>query len=394
MHGGSPRIKALLGVVLLLGLFGFITAVAQPASSAVDPAALRTPEELDELLGPIALYPDALVALILPAASIPADIVHAADFINAHGDPGQIAGQPWDESVKSLAHYPEVVTWMSNNLTWTQQVGDAWLAQPADVMASIQQLRARAVAAGSLTNTPQQQVVTDGDEIRIIPAQPDVIYVPRYDPDFVYEDQPSYVGPWLTFSDGYPEGLWLNYDLDWASRGIWIGQWHPGWDYRHPAWRHPVGGGPDVGHPWRPLPGRRPSRPIHANLPHPGVVHPAPLPGAPARPPQNRGTVGPAAGRPQINPPTAARPDFRGYPPANPTRIPTVPVRPAPAPSNVFGGYNRGSEARAASQRGQMSRQQSRPSNPGPASRPAPAPQQRGPSGGTSGPGGNDRKRN
>jgi hypothetical protein len=293
--------------------------------------------------------------------------------------------------VKSLAHYPEVVTWMNNNLPWTQEVGDAWLTQPADVMASIQQLRARAVAAGSLTNTLQQQVVTDGDEIRIIPAQPDVIYVPRYDPEFVYEEQPSYVGPWLTFSDGYPEGLWLNYDLDWASRGIWIGQWHPGWDYRHPVWRRPIGGGPVVGRAWRPLPGRRPSRPIHANLPRPGVVHPALPPGVLARPPQNRGQATAAAGRPPSNPPVVARPDFRGYPPANPTRLPAVPVRPAPAPSNVFGGYNRGSDARAASQRGQVSREQSRPANPAPAGRPAPAPA---PRGGTDNSDGRERQRN
>ncbi len=374
------------------------TLLAQAPAPAVDPSALRTPEELDQIFAPIALYPDALVALILPAASVPADIVHAADFINAHGDPGQIASQPWDESVKSLAHYPDVVKWMCDNLPWTQQAGDAFLAQPADVMASIQQLRARAVSAGSLINTPQQQVLTDGGEIRIIPAQPDVIYVPCYDPDLVYDGQTAYDGPWLTFGDPYPEGLWLNYDLNWESHNIWIGQWRPGWDYRRPEWRRPIGGGPVIGHPWRPLPGRRPSRPIYMNQPRPGVVHPVPLAGAPMRPPQNRGPSGIQVLRPPAGPPVTARPDFRGYPPANPTRQPIVAPRPAPAPPTAFGGYNRGSDARAASERGQTSRQQSRPASPAPASRPAPpAPQPRGGSGGTGGPSGDrdpERKRN
>jgi hypothetical protein len=363
-----------------------VTLLAQAPAPAVDPASLRTPEELDELLGPIALYPDALIALILPAAGVPADIVHAADFINAHGDPAQIAGQPWDESVKALAHYPDVVKWMSDNLPWTQQAGDAFLAQPADVMASIQQLRARAMAAGSLINTPQQQVIADGGEIRIIPAQPDVIYVPRYDPDLVYDEQTAYDGPWLTFGDPYPEGLWLNYDLDWDTHNIWVGQWHPGWDYRQPAWRHP-GGGPAIGHPWQPLPGRRPSRPVRMNQPRPGVIHPAPLAGTPVRPTQNRGPSGAPVVHAPAGPAVNPRPDFRGYPPAGPARSPVAAPRPAPAPSNVFGGYNRGSDARAASQRGQMSRQQSRPSAP--ASRPAP--QSRG---APENSGGNDRKRN
>ena len=313
------------------------------------------------MFAPIALYPDALVALILPAATVPSDIARAAAYLDANGDPGQIASQPWDESVQSLAHYPDIVKWMNENLPWTQQAGDAFLVQPADVMKSIQQLRARAVAAGSLTSTPQQQVIMDGNEIRIVPAQPDVIFVPRYDSDLVYEEQASFAGPWLTFGMGFPEGAWLNYDLDWASHGIWIGQWHSGFDYRHPPWRHPIGGAPVIGHPWRPIPGRRPSRPVDPNRLPPAIAHPKPIPGAPVRSPPARGpSVAP--GFHPANPAVVVRPDLRGYPPASQAR-PAVP-HPAPAPSTVFGGYNRGSDARAASQRGQMSRQQG----------PAPAP--------------------
>jgi hypothetical protein len=351
---------------ILLGLCGVITVVAQSPSSGA--TALRTPEELDEIFAPIALYPDALVALILPAATVPSDIASAAEFLNANGDPAQIASQPWDESVKSLAHYPSVLKWMNENLPWTQQAGDAFSAQPSDVMQSIQQLRARAVAAGSLTDNPQQQVIMDGDDIRIVPAQPDIIYVPQYDPDLVYEDQPSFAGPWLTFGEGFQEGVWLNYDLDWDSHGIWVGQWHPGWDYRHPAWRHPGGGGPVNGHPWRPVPGRRPVRPFDANRARPEIAHPKPFPGAPVRPAQPRGAPTPSAFHP-ASPAMNARPDLRGYPAASQGR--PVVTRPAPAPANAFNGYNRGSDTRAASQRGQMSRQQ----GSAPAGRSAPTPQ-------------------
>ena len=135
---------------------------------------MRTPEELDALFAPIALYPDALVALILPAATVPSDLNLAANYINAGGDPARIDAQPWDASVKALAHYPEVLKWMNENGAWTQQAGQAFLGQQADVMKSIQQLRARAVAAGSLKNTPQQQVqcMDRQASIRIIPPSP------------------------------------------------------------------------------------------------------------------------------------------------------------------------------------------------------------------------------
>ena len=144
------------------------------------------PEALNQLLAPIALYPDALVALILPASTVPSDVVLAARYLSSNGDPAQIANQPWDDSVKSLANYPDVLQWMDQNLEWTTQVGDAFLNQPADVMNTIQQLRVQAVAAGNLVDTPQQKIVKEETCIRIVPAEPDVIYVPQYDPEVVY----------------------------------------------------------------------------------------------------------------------------------------------------------------------------------------------------------------
>ncbi|MGA9578507.1 MAG: DUF3300 domain-containing protein [Terrimicrobiaceae bacterium] len=189
-----------------------------------------SPEELDRLLAPIALYPDALIALILPASTVPSDLVLAARYLGSNGDPAQIANQPWDDSVKSLARYPDVLKWMDQNLDWTTTVGDAFIDQPADVMNSVQRLRTEALAAGNLFDTPQQTIIKEETSIRIVPAEPDVIYVPEYDPEVVYVQPYSQdLGPVLTFGAGFAVGSWLTYDLDWNRRGIYVGHWRPGW---------------------------------------------------------------------------------------------------------------------------------------------------------------------
>ena len=202
------------------------------------------PQALNELLAPIALYPDALIALILPASTVPSDLVLAARYVGSNGDPAQIADQPWDDSVKSLARYPDVLKWMDQNLDWTTTVGDAFLDQPADVMNSVQRLRVKALAAGNLFDTPQQTVVKEKPSIRIVPAEPEVIYVPQYDPEVVYVQPYSQdLGPVLTFRAGFAVGSWLNYDLDWDRRGIYVGQWRPGWK-RDRDWDRGGGLGP------------------------------------------------------------------------------------------------------------------------------------------------------
>jgi|GEM_PF-4262615 len=182
----------------------------------------RSPEQIEQLLGPIALYPDVLIALILPAATVPTDIVQAARYLNDNGDPAQTDGQPWDDSVRALAHYPDIVKWMDQNLVWTQQVGETFRDQPTEVMNSIQHLRAEARAAGTLVDTPQQRVIVEDGYISIVPAQPDVIYVPYYDPGVVYVSRGGfYSEPFLTFGIGYSTGFWLGYELDWGHRRIW-----------------------------------------------------------------------------------------------------------------------------------------------------------------------------
>jgi hypothetical protein len=222
-------------ILFSLCLTGFLQAQAPPTEPPQAPTQSvhrqLSPEELNGLLAPIALYPDALIALILPASTVPSEVVLAARYISSNGDPERVANQPWDDSVKSLARYPDVLKWMDHNLEWTTAVGEAFLDQPADVMNSIQRLRAEALAAGTLTDTPQQEIVQEETGIRIVPAQPDVIYVPQYDPDVVYVQQysPDF-GPALTFGMGFAVGSWLNHDCDWGRRSVYVGQWRPGWN--------------------------------------------------------------------------------------------------------------------------------------------------------------------
>ena len=106
-------------------------------------------EQLDQLLGPIALYPDPLIAQILPASTLPTQIVMADRYISGGGDPNQIDQQPWDASVQALARYPNVLKWMDDNLNWTTELGQAFLNQQQDVMDSIQRLRQSAIISAT-----------------------------------------------------------------------------------------------------------------------------------------------------------------------------------------------------------------------------------------------------
>ena len=192
----EPHLTALLALALAAPLH------------AQAPGTQYAPEQLDQLVAPIALYPDPLIALMLPASTAPADIALAAQYLAANGSPAGIDSQAWDPSVKGLAHYPSVLNWMNENADG-RTPGAAFAMQPANVMKSIQQMRAKARAAGTLVDTPQQQVDTDGDDIRIVPAQQDEIYAPEYDPNLVYDVPDGYAGPFLTFGVGYPAGAWL-----------------------------------------------------------------------------------------------------------------------------------------------------------------------------------------
>jgi hypothetical protein len=233
--------NSIFTAMLVVFLSPGILARAQMAAPPPAPEAqLRSSADLDQMLGPIALYPDPLIAQILPAATLPSEIVLADRYVNGGGDPNLIDQQPWDASVKALARYPTVLKWMDDNLAWTTALGQAFLAQQQDVMDSVQRLRAQAQALGNLPSAPQENVVTDNGTIEVLPADPQVIYVPVYQPDMVYF-QNAFGSPFISFGLGFAIGGWLNCDFDWRNRHLIVwgrGQPRPAdWWSRRPSER-------------------------------------------------------------------------------------------------------------------------------------------------------------
>ncbi len=218
-------IRTLLAAAALCGATALLAQPVIPVAPVAPPAQpLQTPEQLEALVAPIALYPDPLVSIILPAATAPGDIAVADRYLQQGGDTASVDAQTWDESVRAVAHYPELISWLDQNLPWTEQLGAAFLDQPADVMNTIQRLRQNARAAGILVDTPQQQVIVQQDYVYIEPAQPDVIYVPSYDPDIFYSSSRGYGRSAISFALSFATGPWLSYEPDWGHRSIWIDQ--------------------------------------------------------------------------------------------------------------------------------------------------------------------------
>ncbi|HZP87030.1 MAG TPA: DUF3300 domain-containing protein [Burkholderiales bacterium] len=240
---------------------GPILAYLPPPSAAVQETFSQ--QELDRLVAPIALYPDALLAQVLMASTYPVDVVEAARWVRAHpeikGDALQDAlqEQNWDPSVKGLVVVPQVLTMMDEKLDWTEKLGDAFLAQQQVVMDTVQSLRARAQAAGNLTSTPQHNVIAEGTTIRIEPASPEVIYVPMYNPAVIYGPwwwptppyywyPPGYVvsGPFVYFGLGVLFGGAIWGACDWGHRRVIVDVHHYNVFNRtrivSPHWTHDV----------------------------------------------------------------------------------------------------------------------------------------------------------
>jgi len=230
----------LASIVALVSAYSL--AAAQPTSAPASPP--LTAAQLERLAAPIALYPDPLVAQILMAATYPLEIVEADRWLqipaNAalKGDAlaAALQQQSWDPSVKSLVSFPKVLQIMDTNLDWTEQLGDAFLAQQADIMDAIQRLRQRAQTAKSLVSTPQQTASTEEQEIVIEPASPEIVYVPVYNPWCVY-------GPW-PYADYPPFDFepWAGYCIP-ADYLIAFGAGFypfPFWAWGHFEWRHHI----------------------------------------------------------------------------------------------------------------------------------------------------------
>ncbi|HVZ94680.1 MAG TPA: DUF3300 domain-containing protein [Phycisphaerales bacterium] len=223
--------------------------------------------DLEELLAPIALYPDTLLANVLAAAVYPDEIQRAAQFVeeNPNATPDEIELQEFEPPVKAIAEVSTVIKMLVKYPDWTAAIGQAYLLQAADVMDAVQRLRAKAKANGALESTPQQVVVQDGSTIMIEPPTPDVVYVPVYDPDVVYVT--SYVPRtvFVGFSVGFAvrpvfHGVFCDWHHHWIGWGWRRPHWGP--DHRFDHWHHPRPG--DEFRPWRPNVAKvRPSRLWH-----------------------------------------------------------------------------------------------------------------------------------
>jgi uncharacterized membrane protein YgcG len=255
----SKRVATLLA--LLIGLFtatGTGLSLAQdtgsqapaqdqnqtaPDSSEVPeaPYAKLSKSQLERLVAPIALYPDALVAQILGASTFPTQITDAEGWLQIHpglssADLGkQVDQQNWDPSVKALVQYPSVLANLSKNLGWTSELGDAYYNQQEDVMKAVQEMRKKAKKAGNLKSTQQLNVEEDDGRIDVVPVDPAVVYVPAYDPWIVYgypiAPWPYWVevpgiwwgGPGIYFGIGFPIARFFGYGWGWGAWGV---DWH------------------------------------------------------------------------------------------------------------------------------------------------------------------------
>jgi hypothetical protein len=239
------------------------------------PYAKLSKDQLDRLVAPIALYPDALVAQVLTAATFPSEIVDAENWLKAHpglsGDDlgNQANSQSWDPSVKALVQYPSVLQNLSSNLGWTSELGDAYYNQQEDVMKAVQEMRKKAKKAGNLNSSQQENVQEQDGDVTIEPTNPQVVYVPAYDPWAVYGypiapwpywvDVPGiwWGGPGLYFGVGFPIAPFIGFGWGWGGWGL---DWHHWGVYYHqaPYFAHGpaffdrgryYGGHPDFGRP-------------------------------------------------------------------------------------------------------------------------------------------------
>src|ERR1035437_1880963 len=228
-------IRRALCLVCVPLLAGGLMVAQQPAPPKQAPAQLLSPDQLDTLVAPFALYPDALLSQVLVAATYPLEIVEAGQWLqqnrNLQGPQLVDAArqQNWDASVQALVAFPDVVVTMNQDVQWTTALGNAFLAQQSDVMAAVQKMRARAQANGRLSSTAQQTVTTETQggqaAIDIAPADPQVIYVPEYDPAYVWGPPArGYYPPLYYYYGGYGFGFYPGINIvtcfgGWGGRG-------------------------------------------------------------------------------------------------------------------------------------------------------------------------------
>jgi hypothetical protein len=223
--------RALAGLLVVL-----LAAPAWAFAQDADTGKTFRQEELDQMLAPIALYPDSLLAQILVASTYPAQVTEADRWVRENGNlkgdalNSALDRMDWDLSVKALVPFPQVLAMMDDKLSWTDRLGEAFLAQQTDVMSTVQKLRARAQAQGNLNSTPQQTVVVKDNDIEIAPTNPEMVYVPAYDPSVIYGSwwYPAY--PPYAWAPIFPGGPFITYGLLGFAAGIAVASaWSWGW---------------------------------------------------------------------------------------------------------------------------------------------------------------------
>jgi hypothetical protein len=218
-----------------------------------------TATELETLVGPIALYPDDLLAIVLPASTYPLQIVQAARFLEAYKiDSTLEPDEAWDESVIALINYPEVIQLLNDDIDWTWQLGEAVISQQENIVAAVESFRDRAYVAGNLKSDEYQTVSREDDIIEIVPIEDDVIYVPYYEPErvVVYQPQPVYhyyARPYPVYYYPYPTGHSFYSGYFWGVTTAFRIGWATDHLHVHHAsyWGHPYYGHHYYGHYYR-----------------------------------------------------------------------------------------------------------------------------------------------
>jgi hypothetical protein len=298
-----------VAVAITVGTTLRVCAQDQPVPPPSAPAQLSE-TDLEKLAEPIALYPDPLLAVVLPASVYPLEVVQAARFVQDTNNIPQLDNQPWDSNVIAVAKYPVVIQKMNDDLQWTIQLGNAFADQPADLMNAIQTLRAKAQDAGTLKSSPEQVVTVTNAVVEryyesqivyvtntiveIQPANPQIVYVPVYNPVYVYYPPPGYI--YNPVFIGFRVVI-TPYRCNWYYGGIYVGggggvvvwggrgPYHPPYypcppGYRPPAYYPPPGYRP-------PPPGYRPPGYPPPGYRPPGTYPPGGRPGGPTTLPAN-----------------------------------------------------------------------------------------------------------
>ncbi|HSN80000.1 MAG TPA: DUF3300 domain-containing protein [Rhodoferax sp.] len=224
LAASGRRARSVSAVAMLIAsLFSPQIFAQAPAAASTVAGASYSAEQLDSLVGRIALYPDDLVSIILPASTNPLQLVQADRFLDKRKtDPKLALDANWDDAVKSLLNYPEVVKTMSNDLDWTSALGEAVVADQGEVLEAIQAFRRKVHASGNLKSDGKQVVVVEKEVIQIVPADPQVIYVPQYNPATVvvyggYSSWGYYPAPYPSYYYPYAPGAALAAGVIWGA---------------------------------------------------------------------------------------------------------------------------------------------------------------------------------